>query len=342
MKKFLLIIVIGLLLVSVPLTVYLVSQQQEIRKRAAPATTLTLTPPAVSKKVGDDVSFSIEINPGSNQVIAVDLYLQYDPTVLQATSITSGALFPTILASQAITGNIISISIGTTTTKPVTRAGIAATVNFKAIAPSTGAVSISFPSTNKVSALDAGSTNVLTQAIPASVTITTESGATLPSPTPTTAAGINLTPTPTSTVSAGLTRENTASTSGELEILTPTTESTTSARPQIEGKAPPGSTVTITIYSTPQPGTTVADANGNWVFVPTGDLAPGPHTIVVTSTDANGNTLTTNTTIVVEGTASANLENGIPISGTTSPTIILLSIGIILVLTGLGTIFLIK
>ncbi|WP_269791772.1 Ig-like domain-containing protein [Stenotrophomonas sp. Iso1] len=63
---------------------------------------------------------------------------------------------------------------------------------------------------------------------------------------------------------------------------------TDDARPTIEGTAQPGMTVSIYIDGK-LAGTVPADAQGNWSFTPSSDLADGLHNITATSTNSLGN-----------------------------------------------------
>lgn len=64
---------------------------------------------------------------------------------------------------------------------------------------------------------------------------------------------------------------------------------TKTAKPTIDGKAEPGSTITIYDNGVPV-GTVVADGNGNWTYTFTYDLEDGEHLITTTSADIAGNT----------------------------------------------------
>jgi outer membrane protein OmpA-like peptidoglycan-associated protein len=73
-------------------------------------------------------------------------------------------------------------------------------------------------------------------------------------------------------------------------ITTPTEGSVTNDNtPTITGTSEPGSTVTVTEGGNPV-CTAVTDANGNWSCTPGTPLAEGPHAIVATATDPQGNT----------------------------------------------------
>ncbi len=335
MKKVTLLIVGLLLLGAIPATVFLVGQRQELRKKAAPATTLSLTPATITKQVGDTFTVEVAIDTAENQVVAAELHIVFDPAILEATTIANGPLFPNVLASGVVERGTATITVGAVNAaQPVKGAGTAATIRFKALAATTAPVSVRFASNTFVGSLGEGAVNVLVGSTPASVTITGD-GTIADGATPTATPSATLTPTLTPTLAASGSSEASAS---ALKILSPTKDSSTSdATPLIQGKAPAGTRVTITIYSTPQTVVVTADGNGNWSYTPATELEPGPHSIVATSQNpTTGTTQTTNTSFVVAaaGESSAS-ESAIPIAGNINLTLILVSLGILLFTTGI-------
>lgn len=313
----------GLLVIGIlPAAIYLVNTRQDIRKKAAPATTLAITPASLAKKIDDTFSMEVVIDTGENQVVAAELHLSYDPTKLEAQTITNGPLFPNILASGTIEGGAASITVGAADAKqPVKGKSTVAVVRFKAIAKTDSPTSIKLSPNTFVGGLGEGAVNVLVGTTPATVTITETQAQTTPSPTPT------LTP------AASPTPQAVGSTpSASLTIVSPTNESTaTDDKPAIRGKAAPGATVTITIYSTPRTVTVIADETGNWSYTPDTALDAGPHNIVASVTDQNGNTQTATSAFVV----ASSTESAIPVSGTVETTLLLFLVGSIMLSVGI-------
>jgi hypothetical protein len=113
MKKVFLFIAIGLLLLAIPATIFFLSQQRNIRARAAPATTLSLTPAIQTVTAGQaNIKLNVDIDPGTNQVISAKIYLTYDPTKLEAKTITNGSSAPRVLNSGVIENGTASINVG--------------------------------------------------------------------------------------------------------------------------------------------------------------------------------------------------------------------------------------
>jgi hypothetical protein len=336
MKKIIFGLFVVLMLAAIPVTVYLVRQNQEQRTKAAPATTLAFAPATATKKVNDEFSLEVRINTAENQIVAAELHITFDPAVLEAVSITNGALFPNILASGSIERGAASITVGAASaTTPVTGTGTAAVLKLKAIAASTSPISVRFAPTTFVGALGENATNVLVGSTPATITVSADGQASVLTPTPTGAAtqSAQLTPTPTQSA----TQSAQATTSGLLITSPQEDDSLASDMPTIAGRATPGATVTLTIYSEPITVTLTADANGNWSYTPTTPLVEGPHNVVASAQDpTSGETVTATTNFVVAagGEGGGSTDSGIPVAGTVETTILLVSLGLLLI--GMG------
>lgn len=352
MKKVLLYIFIGLLLLAIPAGVFFIGQQRDIRIRAAPATTLTLTPAVQTVSVGaTNIKLNVDIDPGANQAVSANIYITYDPTKLEAKTITNGPSAPRVLNSGVIENGTASIKVGAAgNTQPITTRGTIAVITLRPIA-ATGNFTptvVQFASNTFVGGLNEPTANVLVGTTPAKITITGEatntpaenfasgSATITPSLTPTATPTAILTPTLTPTLAASESAESSASATA-LQILAPEENAdVTTSQPVISGKAPPGSTVTIVIHSDAGITVTVtADTNGNWVYTPTTPLDPGLHSVVASAQDATGTTQTSTTTFVVAaGGGAAAPESAVPISGSVETTILLLGLGVLLLASG--------
>jgi plastocyanin len=207
MKKIFLTFSILLTLLAIPATIYLVGQNQEVRKKAAPASTLSLNPSAITKKVGETFTLEAKIDAGTNQVGVVQLRIVYDPAKLEALDITNGPLAPSITVSGKIDASgKASITVGArNNTQPITGTGTVAILTMKALSASAAPVSVRFTPMPDTYANALGEQdNVLIGTTPASITILNADGtpgtggteattALTPTPTPNT----TITPTPT-------------------------------------------------------------------------------------------------------------------------------------------------
>lgn len=356
MKNLFIIFGILLIIFTIPVVVYFVNKQQELRTKAAPATTLTITPPTINKHIGETFSVDINMNTGSNQVVVAELYVLFDATKLEAQTITVGTLFPKIIVSGTIQPGQASITVSAENeTQPITGTGTAVIVTFKTIAATTTPVSITLGPNTFVGALGESSTNVLTGSTPAAVVITTGnqeiSGGT---PTPTGVPLLSLIATPTifstitpsvpSTLSAGITPNAIASGSAQaassaLFVNVPRNDETNLSNiPTFQGRATPNSTVTIVIHSETITGVVVADSTGNWVYTPNTPLSQGQHTAIITVTNPEtGAVETVPVTFTVSGqvVTETSQKGGMPTSGTIETTLLFITISVVLFTAGL-------
>lgn len=342
MKKVLLFVFIGLLLLAIPATIFYLGQQRDIRTRAAPATTLSLTPAIQTVDVGDTFTVNVTMTPAANQVVSADIYITYDQTKMTATAITNGANAPRILNSGVIQNGTASIRVGAASNaQPIATTGPIAVVTFTATGPTTAIspANIQFASNTFVGGLDEVAANVLVGTTGAKITINGIGNTVTPNLTPTATPSATLTPTliltVTPTIPATQSGEATAS---ALAILSPTSnDSSVSAQPIIRGKAPAGSTVTVVIHSSSaQTAVVTADAMGNWTYTPTTPLETGPHDITVSIQNESGVTQTASDSFIVAGAGSGGTTETsvMPVSGNIETTIVLIAAGIVLFLSG--------
>lgn len=195
-KKILLMGFVVVLLVAIPLIIYLVSEQQKAKTIAVPSTSLSLTPASQSVETGGNVSFDINVNPNSNSVSFVKVYINYDSTKL---AIEEGGFVPNTASFQSLVqgpvfepGTIsVTLSIGANA-PPVTSPTKLGTLNFKTLpAAETTTTQITFGNQTQVLSVGEASQfneNLLSTTSPATIDITAATPTPEVSiPTPTTA-----------------------------------------------------------------------------------------------------------------------------------------------------------
>lgn len=186
-KKLLLLGFVIVLLVVIPLTVYLVQQQQKLRVGAAPQTILSFNPASTSTTSGQTFPLDVSLNPGGNQVSFVKLTIQYDPTKLATSGaglVANTAVFPSVLQGPTYTNNTASItlSVGSSSQSVIsTLQPKIATITFKALSvTSSSSTSVSFVTDTtqnsptqvlSIASSDQFNENVLATAQPANITI---------------------------------------------------------------------------------------------------------------------------------------------------------------------------
>lgn len=151
--------------------------------------------------VSNGGTFQIEVivDPGSDSISSSDVYVSYDGTLLKATGVSAGTLFPTVTNDVATSGTVYIAGLVNDPANSVSTAGTIATITFQALKEGSGTLSFDCNS-SKVIKNDLNATNVLTCSSNGTSAVTVgagSSGGSNPTATPTTAAsgGNNSTPT---------------------------------------------------------------------------------------------------------------------------------------------------
>ena len=228
-----------ILVIIIGATYYLTQQKQDIRKKAAPATSLSFTSSSTTPKVGETFTLNIITDTGTNTVSAAEILIKFDPSLIKVNSITAGDFF--------VGGNTISDSINNNTgtaqitllaspTNPISGTGTVAVINATTL--KAGSNTFSFDQTTKMSGVGEGSTNIINRLTPLTITINTVATTTptnTPTITPTTTPTSTPTDTPTTTPtttpvnndSESLTTSTTTPTNDNSESLTTSTTTPT-------------------------------------------------------------------------------------------------------------------
>ena len=165
---------------------YLVKQRQNVREKAAPATTITFQPVITEAEIGETINLDILVNTGENSLATVRLDIDYDQSVLQATSLTFSSFLPTILRPINISqpGKITG-SAGVATGTLISGTGQkVASLSLKVSSAAPSGTTISFASNTIASSatLEDTSKNLIIRTNPVKIMITTPSE---PTPIPT-------------------------------------------------------------------------------------------------------------------------------------------------------------
>lgn len=298
MKRILLILSGLIVLVTIPIVIYFVGQNQDKRSRAAPASSLSFSPTATTKAVTDSsFDVKIQINSGddpntNNQVTAASLVVSYNKDIVEATAVNLGSFFPdpSLVSVIAKTmdqdaGRVI-YRFFTTSQNAGTGQGTLATITFKPKAAGTSELTFVRPDT-KIIAYDEDTDVIIPGGIgTASVTIT--DGA-QPSPSVT----ITLTPTPTPTgisnASATPTRTPTATTIPGQPTNTPSVTLTSTPTPTSAGT---GGLANPTATPTPTPTQSSSAALNLAVRTPTSGTTVTTRRPTLSGTAKAGSTIT--------------------------------------------------
>lgn len=275
-KLILAILLILFIVASIPITVYLVRQRQELRRRAAVPegeATVSLTPETGTYQINQPFTISILFNTANIPISAIAIRITYSYSGTTPEVEASGIeINPTLLTTgdwscpvKTVTpsGGTVKIDIACVNTSIAGYSNSTDTLlaTFDLVAnqiPATNPITLSFDPSQSIITRKADGTDILL--IPSSTGVYTIAGAGEASPTPTTPPG---TPTPTPTTGAG---------GWPTATPTPTPTPTT----------PPG-TPTPTSYLTPTSTPTTA-IGGTLTSTPTGTLEELPETGILTPT----------------------------------------------------------
>ena len=186
------------LLVTIPLTVFQLSQQQNESGHAAAGASLAFTPTStvstpIQTSVGKSVNLDINVNPGTSLVTFVRFQVNYDPTKVQlvaANPVTLNSTIFTNVEGPVINNGTIaeSVSIGSDPTKAISTVTKVATLHFTAVGNTNGdTTTISYGTLSQAlssASNNQASQNVLSTTTPAIIAISGGSSPTT-SPVPT-------------------------------------------------------------------------------------------------------------------------------------------------------------
>lgn len=341
-KKIIAIIALFLILIGLGAGLYLMRQQQDLREKAAPATTISVKKPAKTILVGESFDATIEVDTATNTLSGAVLEINFDKEKLTLASFSPSTLLPVELAKAQINNSAGSatISLGAQPSNPPQGKGTIATLKFEAKAA--GNAAITFGSNTKAAGTNEAA-NVIIAQNPATISILAAGGAV--SPSPSAAASPSPSASPATGGSVGASPSPSAPVGGTAASPSPSASASPAAKPTIAlpanktvkpgdtitGTAKPNSTVTITIQSEPITATVKADVTGKWSYTIPVALASGTHTITIT--DSNG---TYTTTFTVSGTqgGTAAPSGETPVAGFSLPTYLAVGAGFLLIIFG--------
>lgn len=124
---------------------------------------------------GGTVQIGVTLNPGSDGVNSTDIYVTYDATVLKATGVAAGSLFPTVSNDTSVSGKVYIAGLVNDPASSITSSGTVATITFQALKEGTATLAFDCNS-SKVVKNDLNATNVLVCSSNGTSTITVGAG----------------------------------------------------------------------------------------------------------------------------------------------------------------------
>lgn len=171
------VIILIVLTIGLVVGVILVRQNQELRKDAAPATTISLKTLNPRAQVGESINVDIGIDTGTNTATATDLEISYDSSKLTLLDFKPGIFLPVPLSDPRIDNarGVATASFGAQPANPPKGKGSLGTLVFQAKEP--GTTQVSFAQNTIVTGIDE-ETDVTVGRTPVTITITSLSGST--------------------------------------------------------------------------------------------------------------------------------------------------------------------
>ncbi len=167
--------------------------------RGAEAANLEFDETAVTVGVNETFHLQVIVDAGSEQITSADAYVTYDPTSIEAQTVSEGTFFPTV-TNNIEPGQVYVAGLVDDPNSPKTGSGTIATITFKTI--KAGSVTLSFNcdpnvyNTSRIIKNDYESTNIIDCSQNGTATITIGESSTAQSGTPT--------PTPSSLPQTGI------------------------------------------------------------------------------------------------------------------------------------------
>jgi hypothetical protein len=115
----------------------------------------------VSTTNGGTFQVAVIVNPGSDSLNSVDAYVTFDASVLKATAVTAGTLFPTVTHDESTSGRVYIAGLVNDSASPVTTSGTVATITFQGLKEGTATLAFNCDS-SKIVKNDINASNVMT------------------------------------------------------------------------------------------------------------------------------------------------------------------------------------
>lgn len=180
---------LAIMLVTLPLVLIILQQQQIIRGSAQASTSLFFAPPSsvtspIIKRPGETFYLDLMLNPGENLVSLIKLEITYDPTKLTPSAIdpllVNQTVFPEILEGPVYSSGKIQmvLSVGSDFSKAISTQSRVATLNFDSLSTTSETLVDFGPniSVSSVATNDPSGENVLSSTSPAYIKITKSKG----------------------------------------------------------------------------------------------------------------------------------------------------------------------
>lgn len=125
------------------------------------AASLKFDKTTVSVANGGTFQIAVTIDPGSDSLNSTDVYVTFDSTLLKATTVTAGNVFPTVTNDISASGRVYIAGMVNDPASSISTAGTIATITFQGLKDGTGTLSFDC-NTSKIIKNDINATNIIT------------------------------------------------------------------------------------------------------------------------------------------------------------------------------------
>lgn len=136
----------------------------------------------VSVAVGGTFQIAVNIDPASENMNSADIYVSYDSTVLKATDVAAGSLFPYVSNDIATSGKVYIAGMVTDPASSISTSGTVATITFQGLKDGNSTLSFSCD-TSKIIKNDVDASNILVCSSNGTSAVTVGNGSSNPNPT---------------------------------------------------------------------------------------------------------------------------------------------------------------
>ncbi|MFA6081469.1 MAG: cohesin domain-containing protein [Patescibacteria group bacterium] len=152
---------------------------------SAEAASLNFDKSTATAANGATFQISVNVDPGSDALNSTDVYVTYDATLLKATAVSAGTLFPTVSNDISTSGKVYIAGMVNDPASSISAAGTLATITFQGLKEGTGTLAFDC-NTSKIIKNDINASNVITcsQNGTSAVTVGSGGGAVAPTAVP--------------------------------------------------------------------------------------------------------------------------------------------------------------
>jgi len=128
---------------------------------SAQAASLNFDKSTATATNGETFQIAVTVDPDGDALNSTDVYVTFDSTLLKATEVSAGSLFPTVSNDISTSGSVYIAGMVDDPASSISTAGTLATITFQALKDGSGTISFNCD-TSKIIKNDIDASNVIT------------------------------------------------------------------------------------------------------------------------------------------------------------------------------------